>query len=164
MPPPHLAADAPILQAGHPVVIDLRPAVGVKFHLAIGDDGLAFLHARVFEEPLLAQAALDGHVGTLGVAEIVLIRLLFDEATDFREQLGSAFAGGEALHACEVFACEVIEHAVRLHHIDGLQLVTLGDLKVCLIMSRRDLQHASAKGEINVFVADNWQQHLVLDG
>ena len=68
MPPPDLAADAPILQAGHPMVIDLRPAVGVEFHLAIGHDGLAFLHARVFEEPLLAQAALDGHVGTLGVA------------------------------------------------------------------------------------------------
>ncbi len=163
MPPPDLAADAPILQAGHPVVIDLRPAVGVEFHLAIGDDLLAFLHARVFEEPLLAQAALDGHVGALGVAEVVLIRLLFEEAANLREQLGGAFAGGEALHAGEVLASEFVQHAVRMHDIDGGQAVTLRDLKVGLVMRGRDFQHAGAEGEIDMLVGDDGQQRLIFD-
>ena len=145
------------------MVIDLRPAVGVEFHLAVGHDGLAFLHARVFEEPLLAQTALDRHVGTLGVAEVVLIRLLFDEAADFREQLGGAFAGGEALHAGEVLASKLVEHAVRMHDIDGGQVVTLRDLKVGFVMSRCDFQHAGAEGEIDMLVGDDRQQRLVFD-
>ncbi len=144
------------------MVIDLRPAVGVEFHLAVGHDGLAFLHARVFEEPLLAQAALDGHIGTLGVAEVVLIRLLFDEAADFREQLGGAFAGGEALHAGEGFASELVEHAVRMHDIDRGQVVTLRDFKVGLVMRRRDFQHAGAEGEIDMLIGDDRDQLLIL--
>ena len=164
MPPPHLAADAPILQVGHPVVIDLRPAVGVEFHLAVGHDGLAFLHARVFEEPLLAQTALDRHVGALGVAEVVLIRLFFDEAADFREQLGGAFARGKAFHAGEVLASELVEHAVRMHDVDHRQVVALADFEVGLVVRGGDFEDAGAEGEIDVFVSDDREWRLIFDG
>ena len=87
MPPPHLAADAPILQAGHPVVIDLRPAVGMEPEGALGDAVTGGPGGGVPEEPLLAEAALDGHIRALGEAEVVLIGLLFDEAANLREQL-----------------------------------------------------------------------------
>ena len=145
------------------MVIDLGPAVGVELHLAVGDDGLACLDARVLEEPLLAQAALDRHVGALGVAEVVLIRLLLHEAADLGEQLGGALAGGEAFHAGEVLAGELVECAVRVHDVDHRQAVALADLEVGLVMGRRHLQHAGAEGEIDVLIGDNRQQGLVLD-
>ena len=164
MSPPDLAADAPVLEAGHPVIVNFGPAVGMEFHLAVSDDVLGCFDAWVFEEPLFAEAALNGHVGALGVAEVVLIRLLFDEAADFCEQFSGAFAGGEALHAGEVFASEFVEHAVRMHDIDRRQIVALGDLEVSLIVRGCDLEHAGPKGEIDMFVGDDREEFLIFDG
>ena len=135
----------------------------MESHFAIGDDGLAFLDAWILEEPLFAQSAFDGHVGALGVAEVVLIGLFFDEAADFREQLSGAFACGEALHASEVFASELVEHAVRVHDIDRRQIVALSDLEVGLVMRRRDFEHAGAEGEVHVLIRDDREEFLIFE-
>ena len=52
MPPPELAADAPILNVGHPVIVGLGPAVGIKFHVPLSNALMRCFYFGVFEEPL----------------------------------------------------------------------------------------------------------------
>ena len=110
--PPDLAADAPVLQATHPVIIDLCPAVGVELHGSVCHDFLTFFHTRIFEEPLLTQTRLDGHIGTLGVADVVLMWLLFDHGAHFGEQLDRFLSAFKAVQASQVFAGKLIQHTV----------------------------------------------------
>ena len=71
MPPPELAADAPVLNVLHPVLVNLRPALGEKLHRARWPTAAArFLHPRIFQKPLLAQARLDRHIGALAEATL----------------------------------------------------------------------------------------------
>jgi hypothetical protein len=76
MPPPELAADAPVLDILEPVEVDFAPALRVKLDMAVAHGGLGLLDARITQPPLPGQPRLDRHVGTLGVANIVGVGFL----------------------------------------------------------------------------------------
>ena len=81
MSPPELAADAPVLQTAHPIVIGLGPAFGVKLHGAIGHAVARLLLAWVLEKPLLRKARLNRHISAFAEADVVLVILRLDQRT-----------------------------------------------------------------------------------
>ena len=92
MPPPELAADAPVLDVLQPVVVNLRPALGMKTASRRSATHRArFLHARILQEPLLAQARLDRHIGALAEADVVLVRLFLRQQRRAPSSISAAF-------------------------------------------------------------------------
>src|SRR5262245_27104845 len=104
MPPPKLAADAPVLNAAHPVVVHLRPPIREEPHFAdrrfwrdagtcprdagstLNYTCLRLLHAWILQEPLFAQARFDGNVGAFAEADVVCVRLrLLQRASGFHD-------------------------------------------------------------------------------
>ena len=75
MSPPELAADAPILQVAHPVVVRLRPALRVKLHRPIRHTRARRLLTGVLEEPLLRQPRLNRHIRPLTEPDVVRVIL-----------------------------------------------------------------------------------------
>src|SRR4051812_43415014 len=75
VPPPKLAADAPVLNVAHPVVIDFRPALRIKLHRTRGDAGAGFLDAWILEKPLFAEPWLDGYSRPLAETDLILVGL-----------------------------------------------------------------------------------------
>src|SRR5690349_5957820 len=111
MPPPELAANTPVLDVLHPMVVDLSPTLRMKAHLVgarlLGNRqqhrvmlaiacsrGAPFngctlrsfiacllhaatrlLQARIAQEPLLAKAWFDGHLGPLTKSNFIIVGL-----------------------------------------------------------------------------------------
>src|SRR5436190_1947381 len=71
--PPELAADAPVLEIGHPMGEGLLPALGAEGDFAALHGFRRFLHGRIFEEPLERKAGLDGDIRAFAEAHVVLI-------------------------------------------------------------------------------------------
>src|SRR5437016_130405 len=120
MSPPKLAADAPILNIRQPVVIDLRPPVGMEAHFSWErrrpageslrrtrrrDAGaprplharLGLLHRWIFQKPLLAQTRLNRHARALADADFVFIRVFLHERVQFLQSLDRNGSGLEAV-------------------------------------------------------------------
>src|SRR5205814_4330287 len=69
MAPPELPADAPILQIGHPMIVNFCPALREKSHLAALHDFASGFGARMLHEPLLGKTRLNGHSSPLPMAD-----------------------------------------------------------------------------------------------
>src|SRR4051794_5801378 len=115
MAPPELARDAPILKIRHPVVVDLGPALGVKLHAALIHHGVRSLAARVAQPPLLGEPRLDWHIRALGEADVVLVRLLFDERAELAQALDRRSTRLEAIEPDERLARERVHRPVWIH-------------------------------------------------
>ena len=152
--PPELAADAPVLDVLQPVQIGLRPAFRMEFDDARGDGALGFVDLRVADEPLFAQAWLDWHVGTFGIADCVLVRLGLHQRAELFEEFFGHGAGLEAFDAGERSGIGV-HRAVRVHHIDDREVVALADIEVGAVMGRGDLEYARTELLLDGGVADN---------
>ena len=74
-PPPKLTADAPVLNVRQPVIVNLRPTLGMKLHPPLRPHALEFRHGGIFKKPLLAQLRLDCSIRALTKAHVVLRRL-----------------------------------------------------------------------------------------
>ena len=162
VPPPKLPADAPVLDAGHPVVVHLRPTIREETHGAVGHATLGGLHAGVAQEPLLREAGLDGHVGALAEPDVVDVGLGLHECARPFEQLGRLLAPGEAIQARQVRARPRRELAVGRQHVDHRQLVAQANVEVRRVMRRRHLEHARPKLEVHVVVRDDRDDALLL--
>ena len=155
MPPPQLAADAPVLDVGHPVFVNFRPALGDKADLARRHRIEGGRHLRIAQKPLLAQPRLDRHIGALAVADVVLVILHAHEQPHLLEFGCRGLARREALHAGELRPGQFVERAVGVHHVEDLQTVALTDLEVRLVVRRRHFEHAGAEGHVDVRVGDD---------
>ena len=162
MPPPELTTDAPILKPPHPVVISLGPTLGIKFHIPIGDAVAGLMLAGVFQEPLLRQAWLNRHIGTLTEANVIFVILRLEQRAHFLKFYGSGFAGLKTIQAGQIPAGEVVHFAIGRDHLNGFYAGALADLKVRLVVRRRHLQHAGAEFDIDVFIGHDRQMRLIL--
>jgi len=152
--PPELAADAPVLDVVEPVEIRLRPAFRVESDDARGDGALGFLDLRVADEPLLAEAGLDRHVGAFGEADGVLVRFGLHQGAEFFEEFLGGVAGLEPLEAGERAGVGV-HRAVGVHHVDDRQAVSFADVEVGAVVGRSHLQDARAELLLDGGVADD---------
>ena len=162
MTPPQLAADAPILNVRQPMVINLGPAVGMKFHPALGHAGFGFRHGGIFQKPLFAQARLDGHIRALAEPDVVLVRLGFNHHALFRENFHGNFARLEAIQPGQRPTRQSVHRAVGVDDFDERQLVARADVEVRLVVGGRHLEHAGAEFKIHMLVADDGDEFLIV--
>ena len=81
MPPPQLAADAPVLQLAHPGVEAIDPVLWEKFRLAGIYFGNCFFCDICAHEPLLRDVRLDDVFAAVTVADLIFVILdFFDKA------------------------------------------------------------------------------------
>ena len=167
--PPQLAADAPVLDVVHPLVVGIHPVFRHELHLAAGDrvdgllrDGLACGVARAFlghlvhgEKPLVGQHRLD-HLpgaGADGHHQLVFFRL-DQQAQGF--QIGhDGLAGGEAIQSPVFFRCVVVDGGGEREHADHRQAMALAHGIVVLVVRGGDLHHAGAEGAVDVFIGNH---------
>ena len=121
---------------------------------ARGHRALGFFDLGVVDEPLFAQARLDGHIGAFRVTNGVLVGLDLDEGAELFEQLGRCLPGLEALHARQRTGVGV-HGAVGVHHIEDRKVMTLADIEVGAVVGRGHLEHACAEGAFDGGVADD---------
>ena len=162
MAPPELAADAPVLNICQPMVVNLGPAVGMKFHPALGHAGLGFRHGGILQKPLFAQARFDGHIRALAEPDVVLVRLGFNHHALFRENFHGNFAGLETIQSCQWPTRQSVHRAVGVDDFDERQLMARADVEVRLVVGGRDLEHAGAEFKIHMLVADDGDEFLTL--
>src|SRR5207237_6195874 len=77
MTPPHLPADAPVLNVLQPLRVDLLPVHRVKPNQVFANNVERFLRLRIPQKPLLADPWLDWDFAAIAEADVVLIRLGF---------------------------------------------------------------------------------------
>ena len=161
MPPPKLSTDAPILQATHPVVVSLRPALGIKLHRSVDDADSSGILAGIFQKPLLGEARLDRHIGAFAEADLVFVILRLGKRPHFIELGRSGFASFKTIHAGQLDTGQAIHFTVRFEDVDDFQSVPLANIKVGLVVCWRDLQHACAKLNVDMLVGNDRQMRLV---
>ena len=109
---------------------------------------------------MLAQARLDRHVGPFAVADVVLIRFLFFQRAKRLQLFRRDLARLETVEPDQVGAGLRVHRRVGIHDVGHGQLMALTDCKIRFIVRGRDLQHAGAELEIDLFVADDRDELL----
>ena len=155
MAPPELATDAPVLDVLHPVAVGILELRRVQTDLVVHhriEGGLS--EAIHLEEPLHRELRLDGHEGTLGVTDLIRVVLDLLHQTSCDEVSLDLLTHVEAVHA-SVGATMLVERAVVVEDIDGLELVLLTEHIVIDVVRRRDLQTARTELDVDVLVLDD---------
>jgi hypothetical protein len=152
--PPELAADAPVLDVVHPVVVGVDPLFGHEAHLAaadgatglFGDAGAVLAGLVDGHEPLVGEHGLDHLPGARAARHRQPVLLGF-------HQQALSFQVGHYLLACHepVQAAVggrgvVIDLGVQVQHADHGQTVALAHGIVVGVVRRCDLDHAGAEG------------------
>src|SRR6187402_1138421 len=76
MPPPELAAHAPVLDVAHPLVIGLRPVFGHETRAALFDClESGFRERPDLHVPLIGEIRLDDGAGAIAARHLELVRL-----------------------------------------------------------------------------------------
>ncbi len=164
--PPELAADAPVLDVVHPLVVGVDPVLGHELHLAGGHgiDGLlgdrlarrvALAHLAHGDEPLVRQHGLDhlARAGADGDHEFVLPGL--DQGTGGLQVGHDGLAGHEAVHAAVFLGGVLVDGGLQGQHHDHGQAVALAHLVVVGVVRGRDLDDAGAEFPVDVGVGDD---------
>ena len=155
MAPPELAADAPVLDVLHPVAVGILELRRVQTDLVVHhriEGGLS--EAIHLEEPLHRELRLNGYEGTLGVTYLIGVVLDLLHQTSSDEVSLDLLTHVEAVHA-SVGTAMLIECAVVVEDIDGLELVLLTEHIVIDVVRRRDLQTARTELDVDVLVLDD---------
>ena len=160
MPPPQLSADTPVLNAIEPVQVSLFPAVRMKADRPILHRSLCFRHFGIFEKPLLGKTRFDWHIATFREANGVFIGFGFNQQSHLLQFSRSGFAGLETLHTGKLLSGQRVEPPVRINHFDHFQTMSLTDLKVVLVMCRRNFKAPGAKLTIDIAIADDRNSFL----
>src|SRR6516225_1558477 len=155
MAPPQLAADTPILDVFDPMLECPGPATRSEVYLRAGHRFESFPDARIFQEPLLAQSRFDGHISALAVSDVILIRLLLYQQPQSAQLFHGKFAGLKTIQPSEFLAGKRIHGAVGIQNIDDFEPVPLTNLKIQLVMRRRNLKHTRAEFRIDGLVGHN---------
>jgi hypothetical protein len=158
MSPPDLAGDTPVLDVFEPVFVGFRPVGGMEFDVAVAKKREGFWDVRIFEEPLEAEARLDGDISALAEADGVFVGLLFFQQPALLQHFGGAFARVEAVEAVKfgsVMVAGIVDLAVRREDVDDGQVAALADFVVGLVMRGRDLEHASAEAFFDGIIGDD---------
>ena len=155
MPPPKLAGNAPVMDVRQPLDICFRETFRDELGLAGGNS----FHSRTgkrfhLDEPLLGGHRFDDGLAAGAVTDRMLRFFDLDEKTGFLEISNDGFSRFVAIHA-DILACLFIHRAIFVHDDDGLELMSLPDLKVIRVMRRCDLYAAGTISHVNVFIGND---------
>ena len=156
MPPPELAADAPVAFFAQPVEIALGVAIRVNGHASRGDGVHGLLSesgrlARVFahtHEPLIRQVGFDRRLAAVGVIETHEVRVDPFEQVECLQVLDDPLAHAQAIDA-GVFAGIFVVGSVRIEQVDHRQALSQTGLIIVGIMAGSDLDDAGAEGRVD---------------
>ena len=140
------------------MVIDLLPAVRKEPDHAVTDGVPGLCGLRIFQEPLFTQARFHRNICPLAEPDIVLVRLLLGEKTQFAKTLHRFHPGLEAVQPCKAFTGKIVEPPVGIHDVDDGKVVAQSDLVVGLVVRRRNLQDARSEFKIHRIVPDDREQ------
>ena len=155
VPPPQLAADAPVLDVFQPVVIHLGEAVGHDLDLALAynlEGG--FCQRLNAYEPLGGDHRLDQLTTALRAWDGHFVRFFFDHQPGLAHILPELLAAGKAFHSL-VRTAIFIYVGILIQHGNKLQVVFLRQGIVVRVMGRGNLQGASAKLARDILVCDH---------
>ena len=153
--PPQLARDAPVLDVLHPVPVGILVFLGHEADRVL-HDGFRRRTGQLAhrEEPLHREFRFVGHARALRVAHVVGVLLGLFEQPRYGEVLLDLPAHVEAV-LTRVHAHLVVDRAVVVEYVDGLQAVLLAQHVVVHVVRRGHLQRARAELDVHVFVADH---------
>jgi hypothetical protein len=182
MPPPQLAADAPVLDVAHPLEIGLRPVVRHEADAARLDRGDGRLgERRDAHVPLVGEPGLEHRATAIAPRHGRGVRLdLLDQARrlEFTDYAAAALVAVEADEAHRDLARRerasgrfaTRDAGVAVEDVDQGKVVAAADLVVVEVVPWRDLHAAGAEGGIYVLICDDRhepsrdrQAHLATD-
>ena len=97
MPPPHLPANAPVLNILQPLCVNLFPVCREESNQVLAHHRERFLCFRITQKPLLTDPRLDRNVAPITEADVIFIRLRLRQHSFFMQELGRAFARFETI-------------------------------------------------------------------
>ena len=155
VPPPQLAADAPVVHVVDPGEVAGRHLRRVQPHPVIADRVPGRLGQRCDpDEPLQGQPRLDGGAAALAVPDRVQVGpLLGHDPPHLAQRVHHRRAGLEPVQALERPVHG--DHAALVQHGQAGQVVAAADLEVVGVVGRGDLDRAGAEGRVDVLVGDD---------
>jgi len=162
MPPPELPAQAPVHIFLDPMLVNTRPAFRTEIDVSALHEFQRFLKLRITQPPLIAQAWLYRHLAAFAEADVV-----FDTAPLFPARRGRGdvrwlLCALRTVQARERFAGEGVHRGVGVHDVDDGQIVAQADFVIRLVVRGRHFQHAGAEFEIDMVVANDRDEPLLL--
>ena len=155
MPPPQLAADAPILHVLHPVAVGVLELRRVETDLVVHHRIECRLSQTVhFQEPLHGELRLDGHIGALGETYLIDVILCFFEQSGGIKVADDLLADSEAIHA-DVELARGSNGAIVVKDVDGGEVVFLAQHVVVYVVRGGDLEAACTELNVDVVVLDD---------
>ena len=156
VPPPQLAADAPVLQVVHPLEVGLAPVLGDELDAPVfhGPDGRLGqrLHADV---PLAGQVRLDDGTGAVPARDDMAVLARLCEQALRREVLDDPLARLETVQVPVGGRRIGVDAGVVGKDVDLLQVVAQAHLVVVEIMGRGDLHAPGTELRVHVFVGND---------
>src|SRR5688572_20444271 len=142
VPPPQLAANAPVLDILEPVEIDLLEAFRHNFDTSIAHRIQSFTGKRIhFHEPLRGYHRLDNFTSALSARDGRTIRLSLDHQPSLLHILPEILARHESILTL-VRTAIFVDLRGFIQHGDDRQVVTLRNGIVIRIVARGDLERA----------------------
>ena len=181
MAPPQLAADTPIGDVVHPLVVGVDPVFRDKFHFTglhhvYGFLGNAFARRVLVadfvhgDKPLVGQHGFYDLAGAGAARHHQFVFLHFNQQTQCIQVSDDGFARHKAIHATVFFRCQLIHRHIQVQDTDHGQLVTLTHCIVIRIMRGCDFDHAGAESLVHIIIGNHRdcavtqrQMHLLTD-
>ena len=162
--PPQLAADAPVADVLHPVIIHFAEPFRHKLRPALPHSGDSrFSQGLHLHKPLFAQPRFHRRI-PVAVAEAHVMAVVFNlhQQTQLFQFFNNGLPALHGIHAGK--ASGILVHgAVVVGHRDNLQVVPLGHFKVVRVMGGSHLHRAGAELFFHIIIRDHWN-FLVHDG
>ncbi len=167
MTPPELAADAPVLQVVHPLVVGVDPVFRHERHRARGHRLHRFFRNRAAavvvgvayrgqgDEPLIGQHRLDDLAGACAARHHQSVRLGMHQQAGCPQVVQHRLPGDEAVQAAVFFWRAVVDAGVQPQHAHDRQAVALANSMVVGVVRRRDLDHTGAEVTRHISVGNH---------
>ena len=164
--PPELAADAPVLDVVHPLVVGVDPVFGHELHRAALHSVYRLLRDRLAAgvlvgdlghryEPLVGEHGLDDLAGARADGQHQLVRLHFKQQSFFLQISQQRFARDKAVHTLVVHRAVVVDLGVQREDGDQWQTVALRAGIVVEVVRAGDLDATRAKGAVHKVVGND---------
>ena len=158
VPPPELAADAPVLDVPHPGEEQVGVLGGHELHFAAAHRGHRGLgEGRDFHEPLVGQPGFDGRSGAVAPGHRQPVLLYAFEQPQAVQVGDDALARLEPIQAPVSVRRRLADGRLGRENVDQGQAVAGAQLVVVEIMGRRDLDAAGAELRVHPGIRDDGQ-------
>ncbi len=156
MPPPKLAAYAPVLGVSHPVAVGVlelrRIETDVVIHNGLEGRFGKFVH---LQEPLHGELRLDYYLRALRIPHLVVVILDFFNQALFLK-VGNDFLADIETVMPHIHPAGFRNCAVGIEYVDCLEIVFFPEHIVVHVMGRRYLEAACAEIHLHILIHYHW--------